>query len=176
MKEGGGMRKWKITVAVWRVHPASHDSLLALLKITHSSASRVGDVRRDPGVPAWSCVSSLLLQLHRRIYSTLPPPSIAFPLPSSWPRTFIFIIGKSTRAEEAEARKSRSAGSDLWAVFFFWRNHRNLRWFQLTEEEKKKCWVWLLFYPLRSLSFLFWPPHAFWEIWIKFKIHFLTWT
>lgn len=50
-----------------------------------------------------------------RIYST----SSSRSLPGSWPRTFIFIIGKRARAEEA-ARKSRSAG--LWFVsggFFF---------------------------------------------------------
>lgn len=68
------------------------------------------------------------------------------PLPSSWPRTFIFVIGKSAGAEEADARRSRSAGCDLWA--FLWRNHRNLRWFQLTEEEKK----------VLGLTFILPPP------------------
>lgn len=94
-------------------------TLIVLLKITHSSASRVRDVRCDPGAPAWSCVSALLLQLHRRIYSTLPSPSIAFPCPAPDLAHSFFIIGKSARAEEAGARKSRSAGSDLWAFFFF---------------------------------------------------------
>lgn len=81
------------------------------------------------------------------------------PLPSSWPRTFIFVIGKSARAEEADARGSRSAGCDLWA--FLWRNHRNLRWFQLTEEEKKSVGFDFYFTPSGLYPSFFGPRTLF---------------
>lgn len=97
-----------VTVTVWKVHPASHDSVIVLLKITHSSASRVRDVRRDPGVPAWSCVRSLLLQLHRRIYSTLPSPSIAFPCPAP---DLAHSFSSSGKAREQRRQKHGNVGA-----------------------------------------------------------------
>lgn len=105
---GRGMRKWMVTVTVWKVHPASHDSVIVLLKITHSSASRVRDVRCDPGVPAWSCVRSLLLQLHRRIYSTLPSPSIAFPCPAP---DLAHSFSSSGKAREQRRQKHGNVGA-----------------------------------------------------------------
>lgn len=114
--------------AAWRLHAHKMTSFI-------SSLSRAGDARCDPGVSAghvsvlrcYSCAGGFIPRCHLlRLHS----------LPTSWPCTLILIIRKRVRAEEAEARKSRSAGCDLWAAFFFLRNQRNVTWFQLTKKKK----------------------------------------
>lgn len=135
----GGGREWRqdeyektmTTVTVWKIRLASHDSDIApeaspgdwkhsqddgfhLISVTRWRPPvwpwRVGRVMCHFSTAA-AAPGGFISRRHR-----LPSRS----LPGSWPRTFIFIIGKIARAEEA-ARKSRSAG--LWFVrgfFFFW--------------------------------------------------------
>lgn len=87
--------------------------------------------RNDPGLSERSLIRFMLLQLHLRIYSVLSSPLIAFPAQLLTSHiNFHHQEGREQGRGKYGKIREQSVICEL-----FWRNERNVRWFQLMKKK-----------------------------------------
>lgn len=178
---GDEFEKTMITVTVWKLGLASDDCDIApeALPVDCSLTERpVSSHHRHvletpdvtPGCRQVMCQSSAVTAAPEDLFHVVisfdciccPAPDLAHSFSSS---------GKEWEQKNGKVGE-RAVICELF-FFFFFEKPEKCNMVSINSEKKSVGFVW--FYPLQSLSFLFRPLCALWEIRIKFKIWVLTW-